>query len=223
MTTKTMDPVENVLREAATASTERLVIAAPNYQTAQFLLVGTAPYVQLRFSQKALETMRSKQAAGDQAKKGRKRDARDFDADYEASMYADAEGNRGIPASAFRNALIRACSNVGFKMTAAKMSVFVLADTVDRFDGTQLVTIHGTPEKVEHAVRNATGVADIRVRAMWRQWEATLRVRFNGDQFTSSDVANLLMHAGISVGVGEGRPFSKESAGMGWGTFEVAG
>ena len=37
------------------------------------------------------------------------------------------------------------------------------------------------------------------------------------------DVANLIMRAGMQAGIGEGRPFSKESAGIGYGLFEVMG
>jgi hypothetical protein len=71
------------------------------------------------------------------------------------------------------------------------------------------------------AVRNATGVADIRVRPMWRQWTCSINVVFDGDQFTKQDVINLFHRAGVQVGIGEGRPFSKQSNGLGYGLFEV--
>jgi ribosomal protein S17 len=41
------------------------------------------------------------------------------------------------------------------------------------------------------------------------------------DQFKVQDVANLLSRVGEQVGICEGRPDSKNSAGMGWGTFQV--
>jgi hypothetical protein len=56
---------------------------------------------------------------------------------------------------------------------------------------------------------------------MFDTWSATLRVKFDADQFTVTDVVNLLSRAGGQVGIGEGRPDSKESAGMGWGTFRI--
>jgi hypothetical protein len=46
-------------------------------------------------------------------------------------------------------------------------------------------------------------------------------VRFDADQFKASDVVNLLQRAGAQVGIGEGRPFSKSSNGLGYGTFDV--
>jgi hypothetical protein len=42
------------------------------------------------------------------------------------------------------------------------------------------------------------------------------------DQFTPEDVANLMARVGMQVGIGEGRPDSKNSAGMGWGLFKIA-
>jgi hypothetical protein len=40
--------------------------------------------------------------------------------------------------------------------------------------------------------------------------------------FSLDDISNLLMRVGLQVGLGEGRPDSKKSAGMGWGTFEIS-
>ena len=57
---------------------------------------------------------------------------------------------------------------------------------------------------------------------MWREWSAKVRIKFDADLFTTTDVANLLMRVGMQVGVCEGRPDSKNSVGMGWGTFEVS-
>ena len=69
--------------------------------------------------------------------------------------------------------------------------------------------------------RNATGVADLRARPMWREWSANLRFKWDGGQFTLSDVVNLVDRAGTQVGIGEGRPDSRASAGLGFGTFQV--
>lgn len=198
-----------------------LTIPPLNMQHAAIRIVGTAPYMQARFSEKARQAMEAKHRAGSTARKGTKRDARDFEADYRGAMHLDGEGRAGIPASAFRAALISACRLVGFKMTVAKLSVFVEADTLDAVDGTPLVLIEGTPEQNVMHTRNATGVVDLRVRPMWRQWAAGLLIRWDADQFTITDVANLLDRAGAQVGIGEGRPDSKQSTGLGFGTFAI--
>ena len=62
------------------------------------------------------------------------------------------------------------------------------------------------PEKNIMAVRNQTGVADLRCRPMWKQWSLKPRIQFDEDQFSLQDVSNLLMRVGMQVGLGEGRP-----------------
>lgn len=200
-----------------------VVISAPNIKTAEFRIIGTSPYVQLKFSEKAKQGMMEKHQQGSQSKKGAKKNARDFTEDYKQAMHLSSEGWHGMPASAFRNAMISACRLVGFKMTQAKLAVFVVGDGVDDTEGTPLIKIQGKPEQVIHHVRNATGVCDLRVRAMWREWSAILRVQFDHDMFSVEDVTNLLMRVGMQVGIGEGRPDGKSSAGMGWGLFRIEG
>ena len=200
-----------------------VVISPPKIKVVHFMIHGTAPYVQARFSAKAMQAMKAKMAAGPTAKAKKVREARDFDADFLAAQHVSQDGWVGIPASAFRQAMISACRLVGFRMTLAKLSLFVEADGFDAIDGIPLVILDaGDPERVDMAVRNQTGVADIRVRPMWRKWGATVRVRFDEDQFTMTDVTNLMLRVGAQVGIGEGRPDSRESAGLGWGTFDIA-
>lgn len=201
---------------------EVITITPPNFGTAELTIVGTAPYVQARFSAKAMQAMRAKQQAGSTARKGTKREARDFDADFREAQHFSTQGWVGIPAAALRNACIDVCRMVGYKMTLAKMSIFIEADGHDQVDGAPLVKLDAAPpERTDMAVRNATGVADIRVRPMWREWSAKVRVRFDADQFTLSDVVNLIARAGMQVGIGEGRPFSKDSNGLGYGLFRI--
>ena len=201
-----------------------VTIKPPNLKVAVFRIIGTAPYVQCKFSAKARQIMHDKQAGGSVSRKGAKRDPKDFQALYEGAMHKLPDGSHGIPAPAFRAAMVSACRIVGFKMTIAKMSVFILGDGFDPDDATPLVKIlKGEPHYTEMPTRNETGVIDLRPRPMWDVgWEADLRVQFDADQFSVTDVANLLMRVGMQVGVGEGRPDSKKSCGMGWGLFEVS-
>lgn len=202
-------------------ATESVAITAPKIHTAEFRIVGTAPYIQLRFSEKAMNAMRAKMELGSQATKKKAKEARDFDEDFRQSLHVSDEGWNGIPASAFRNAMISACRLVGFKMTLAKLSVFVLPDGFDKVDGVPLIKIEGEPEPHIMHARNATGVCDLRVRAKYWPWSAVVRIQYDADQFSATDTANLMHRVGTQVGIGEGRPDSKMSAGMGWGTFKL--
>jgi hypothetical protein len=56
---------------------------------------------------------------------------------------------------------------------------------------------------------------------MWDEWHAFVRVRHDSDMFSAADITNLMVRVGMQVGIGEGRPDSKNSAGMGWGTFDL--
>jgi hypothetical protein len=204
-------------------SAEKLVISPPNIQEATARVRGTTPYVQHAFSQKAVDTMVHTQELGSQSRKGRKREPKNFTEVYEAAMHKSREGWHGIPASAFRNAMISACRTVGFKMTIAKLSVFVKADGFDARDGTPLVRItKGEPRRHLAPARNDNGSTDIRCRPMWVDgWEADVHLTWDADQFAAVDVMNLLARVGQQVGIGEGRPDSRKSAGLGWGLFEV--
>lgn len=198
-------------------------IKAPKFETAIFTIIGNAPYVQNAFPKKAKEQMKAKQEAGSQAKKGRIKESKNFQECYEEAQHISKEGWNGIPAGGCRAAMISACRLVGFKMTLAKLGIFFEADGFDKNDGTPLLKItKGKPHYVEHPVRLETGVTDIRARAMWDEgWEAAPRITYDADMFSLEDITNLLMRVGKQVGWGEGRPDSKKSSGMGWGTFDI--
>ena len=210
---------------ATNAEVTKGAIPEPKFHTRAFTLRGNAPYVSNKFSQEARDMMRAKMEAGSQAKKGEKRPGKDFDAAYIGSMHSFADGAFGVPATCFRQAMVSACRIVGFKMTLAKLALFVLADGFDADEGDPAPLVRfskGTPRKMESPTRNETGVADIRARGCWDPgWEIVLRVQWDGDLFTERDVRNLLVRVGTQVGIGAGRPDSKTSCGQGWGTFEV--
>lgn len=202
------------------ATTDSVVISAPRMKAVKIRIIGTAPYMQARFSEKAMKAMMDKMDGT--TKKGTKiRENRNYDEDYRNAMHISTDGWIGIPASSLRAALISACRLVGFKMTLAKLSVFVQGEGLDKVDGAPLIKIYGEPEQNRMATRNATGVFDIRIRPLWREWHAEPTIQFDEEQFSLQDVINLLARAGLQVGLGEGRPDSRSSAGLGYGTFMV--
>ena len=185
-------------------------------------IVGTAPYCQHKFSAKMREIMLGAQIDPTQKKGKRNKGARDIAQEFIGAQHISSAGWIGIPAAAFRCAAIDACRLVDFKMTLAKMSIFVEHDGLDADDGQPLVRlIAGEPEMNQMVGRLANGTAMVVIRPLWREWGAMVRVRYDADQFSAEDVINLMNRAGQQIGVGEGRPFSKNSAGLGWGTFVV--
>lgn len=199
------------------------IIAPANIVRVTLNIIGTAPFVQNKFSKKQRDKMMADMATPKAEKKGKAaRAPRDYASDFAQCQHKATAGWNGIPCAAFRAAMIDACRTTGAVMTRAKMSVFVIADGFDADDGTPLVKLIGkAPERAEDLVRNDNGGADVRIRARWREWSAAVTVEFDADMITMESVANLLDRAGRQVGVGEGRPFSKNSVGQGWGTFTV--
>lgn len=203
---------------------ESVTIAPLRFGQIVLKLTGTAPFVQNKFSFKALKKIQETQEAGKSSGSRRNRTARNFEDDYANAQYRFPDGSNGIHAGAFRKAAISACRLADFKMTLAKLSIFIEADGYDKDDGTPLVKLHGTPDPWDKCilpVRNQSGVMDLRCRPMWRDWHVNLRVRWDLDQFKTADIVNLFNRAGQQCGVGEGRPNSSDSDGMGWGLFQV--
>ena len=210
-------------QEAPQESKNAITIKKANIRVLSLPIVGTTPYVQNRFSAKAMNQIIATQQAGSQSAKGKKREPKDFDACYEGAKHVATEGWTGIPAGAIRAACVSACRTIGFKMTLAKLAIFVQADGFDKLDGTPLIKItKGEPTRSTMPARNDNGSVDIRVRPMWAPgWECTLRIEYDADIFSDEDVANLIERVGRQVGIGEGRNDSRKSCGLGWGSFTL--
>jgi hypothetical protein len=207
----------------AKEETTTLSITAPNIQTAQFTIRGTAPLVIAAFSAKAQNAIKKKHEAGSTAKTRQKRDARNFSEDVRQALHISTEGWHGFNATGLKLALVSACRTVSYKMTLAKLGIFVQADGSDAVTGVPLIRIQ-SPAPYEENIgpaRNANGGFDLRARPMWREWHMDVRIAFDADMFTLSDIANLLLRAGLQVGIGEGRADSRSSCGTGWGSFTV--
>jgi len=206
-----------------TEQTEKQVsIHAPKFQTAVFDIYGTAPLVIHRFSAKVKKMMKDKMESGKPAGSKKTREAKSTDDTFQEARYISRDGWDGFHAAAIRNACISACRLVGFKMTMAKLSIFVEADGWDKEEPQiPLIRIYGTAVKQEDMARVETGQPYVTVRAAYHDWSAKVRIRWDAEQFTLEDVSNLLMRVGQQVGIGEGRPDSKNSAGCGWGLFSI--
>ena len=183
---------------------------------------GTSPLVINKFSSKAKEMMMATQMAGSTAKSRKAREAKDFEDLFNGARHISSEGWDGIHAASFRNAAISACRAAGFVMTKAKLAIFIEPDGFDVEDMTPLVRItKGAPIMVISPCRNASGVIDLRPRPTYFPWGATLRIRYDAGILTETDVCNLMARVGMQVGIGEGRPDSKASAGVGNGLFDL--
>lgn len=201
---------------------QAVTIKAPNFQTAKFTIKGEAPLVLHRWSEKAKREMAKKQETGKASSSVRHREAQDLNEVFNAARYVSKDGWDGFHAASIRNAMISACRLVGYKMTLAKLSLFVVPDGWDAKEPQiPLIRINGTAVRQDDLARVDNGNPYVTVRPVYHNWSADVTIRWDADQFTVQDVANLLSRVGQQVGIGEGRPDSKNSAGMGWGLFTV--
>lgn len=214
---------EEIEESPSTGGAAILNIPAPNFGYVQLRIIGTTHYVQHKFGAKAMSMMHEQQAAGQASKAKKQREAKDFEQLYHDAMHISTEGWHGIPSSAFRNAMIDACRTVGVVMTRAKLAIFIVQDGQDNTSGEPLTKItKGEPFLLELPVRNATGVIDLRARPAWAPgWESLVTIRYDKDMLSLNDLVNLMVRVGLQVGIGEGRPSSKKSNGIGWGLFDV--
>jgi hypothetical protein len=200
-------------------------IKPPNFGHAVFTIIGNgfgSPLVIHRFSAKTKNQMKQKMEEGKSSSSKKDREAKNTDLTYEEARYRSTEGWDGFNASAIRKAMISACRLVNFKMTLAKMSIFVEADGYDKKEPQiPLIRIYGEPVKQEDMGRVETGQPYVIVRPAYHNWKAKVRIRWDKDQFSLEDITNLLLRVGQQVGIGEGRADSKDSAGMGWGFFAI--
>jgi len=198
-----------------------LTISAPNFQIAEFEIRGNSPLVVHRFNIKELPHP-DQQEPNPRGKKGKIHPT--TDERFNRARYIAKDGWDGFHAGAIRAAMISACRVANFKMTLAKLSVFVLQDGWDATEPQiPLVRIYGEPIKQVDICRVETGQPYINARPAYHNWSSKVKIRFDGDQFTVTDIYNLLSRVGLQVGLCEGRPDSKKSAGMGWGLFDIVG
>jgi hypothetical protein len=80
----------------------------------------------------------------------------------------------------------------------------------------ELIKIEGEPQMREDMVRVGMGKPDIRYRGEFMPWTVDLPILYNARVISDEQLANLIVTAGFSVGVGEWRPEKDGSYGM-WG------
>ena len=175
------------------------------------------PLVTQKMSQKVLEYIRGKQGGKVQGPRPRK----DPTDNYQNAMHlmpgakaTDTNPDLGFPASGFRRAMI-AAANIkvnGVSKPMAGGNIFVIPD------GGSLVRIrYENLSMREDALKNESGVMDLRYRPQLLGWSALVRIQFDEGIVSPEQVVNLMCRAGFSVGIGESSPRSQGD----WGRWEV--
>lgn len=181
-------------------------------------IVGLSPLIPHKWSEKSLRMMREKQSG---SKARAKKDPKDPVEEAEGATYYLENGRPGMPATAFKAAIVGAARYFdGITLVQAREAFFVVGEGAD-----QLVPID-FPEDGrvlrEDTPRVSGGTADLRYRYAYWPWRAILPVRFNPVLIDTESVFALVDAAGQG-GVGDWRPSSPKSNTGSFGTFEVEG
>jgi hypothetical protein len=182
---------------------EVIVLSPPKVETVNVQVIGTSPLISHRWSEASKKAMLDKQTKAATKPHGKKNPK----ALFEACLYRTKDGY-GFPAVAFKAAAVRAGTYADMKMTFLRGAFHVNGE---------LVPIVGEPEMREDMVRLPNRSADIRYRAQFIEWSARIPIQVNTSVLSIEQLANLMVLAGFSVGVGDWRP---EKNGQ-FGRFEV--
>ena len=173
------------MKETLQDSPKIMTIKPARFGFASFEIKGLAPLVIHRFSAKTKKQMKDKMETGKAASSKKNREAKSTDSLYEESKYISREGWEGFHAGAIRNAMISACRLVGFKMTLAKMSIFVEADGWDKIEPQiPLVRIYGDSSKQEDMAPVETRQPHVSVRGADYKLSAKIKLRWGFEQVT---------------------------------------
>lgn len=201
-----------------------VVIPAIDIRYATIKVVGDAPLIVHKWSEKARKEILDKQM---KKAKTKGHDVKNPVADFIDSLYwldgepsekteagfADAIKNGarfGFPSVAFKASAVAAAFRSGVTKNMVSMN------GAFHIDG-EFVEIHGTPVMREDMVRVGMGVADIRYRGEFQDWYAVFSVKYNAAVLSVEQLVNMFSLGGFACGLGEWRP---EKGGM-FGLYHV--
>lgn len=181
-----------------------------NVETLKVKIIGTSPYLAEPMDMEVLERYDSKKA-----KKNYSKDDVSEEEKVKNKYYYTTDGEIGIPARAFFNAMIRASSYIFEKsaggMRNVKEGLIVKGDILPlNFTREEVLTHWGRTSGQSKAPRKI-------MRNAFYDWSVELNIHYNGSQLSPEQVINILNWAGFHIGVGG---FRKEKTGN-FGMFKV--
>ena len=207
-------------KSAAKAPEQKEISVSLNLNTIKVPIKGIAPLIMSAFDPKTVRQI--EESAPGKAKQGKKK-VETPEEQYESSIYYFVDGkNIGMPAVAFKAAMVRAAQVVyDMQMVKTRTLFRVIEDGYDA-QGHGLVKINGAHRMRQDMVRVGTvnKVAAPRYRAEFPDWSTTLTIQYVDGQLSEEQIVAFVNAAGFTCGVGEWRP-EKSNSGS-FGLFQVA-
>lgn len=183
------------------------VIKIPAMKKKQFKLtiIGTAPLMVQRFSEKAQRQIEEKQTKEVREKKKLRNPVKEF----EDAAYRFKKGKKmvyGIPVMGLKKCAISAAKDLeGVTGAGLKRAFFIEADDVNG----HLVEIkHKTNPIMDTRHVRLSGIgrtADLRYRPLFRDWACTFTVTYLEDVISPASIVALFERAGLTIGLCEYR------------------
>jgi len=190
-------------------------IAKVDREIADFCLIGTAPLICNRMSQKARQELllpKGRKTAAEKASTLKHDPLEEF----RASPYTAIESDSPTHIQALATMFKKACMTAALDLPGAKKAqigrlLYVVGDRV---------SVYGVPQIMCSVTRSAdmNRTPDIRSRAILPRWACRISVSFVSPIIRLSSVANLLVAGGITAGIGDWRV---EKGSGSYGTFEI--
>lgn len=200
----------------STASEEISEILKVSTGTFECCVVGTSPLILNRMSEKAKHELLLPRGRKNAVERATSLKHIPID-EYRASAYTLKDDSRptylAMLATSFKGAL----RSAALDMPGAKKAQIGRLTYIEG----EYVGVYGVPKLFMSIVRSAdmNKTPDVRTRAIVPQWACVVRVTFVQPLIRAQAVANLLAAAGITIGVGDGRP---EKGAMSYGQFRLA-
>lgn len=209
----------------ATKKTELVAIRPIELVETKVTIVGDTPLIMHAWSEKAKRQMLEAQMG---KAKGKQREKKDPFDDFIQSMYwltekpesteeafaaAIQNGAKfGFPVTALKQAAISASFRKGWSKDKMSLrGVFF----IDGGYGEFMEIISDPPVIREDMVRVGNGSADIRYRGEFRNWRATVLLRYDANgQYSLENIMNMVNAGGTVCGLGEWRPERDGQSGM---------
>jgi|WetSurSiteA1Bulk_404760.scaffolds.fasta_scaffold62431_2 hypothetical protein len=179
-----------------------------------------SPLVVHNFSDKAREEIRQKQL-----KKGKKaKEARNPEAEFEASKYIDGQGRECVPITVIKKSFINAATAMDDLTKVALRQALFASPSIDQAASLIPIENHrgefikGTMR--EDAVTIGIATRGLAYRPEYPEWQLRVRVQFNPRLISLDQLLMLVGFAGWGVGICEGRP--EKSSALGWGRYECS-
>jgi hypothetical protein len=183
-----------------------IVIEQPQTLFVAVEIKGTAPLIQNKFNQKAVEEMLRKHM-GLSVQKEKKVPAECV----ERATVMNADGKVCMPPTAFKKAMLTASTAIkSLKKTQLRTSVFVVGSSIP-LEYSRMI-----PRMDMVRCSGIGRVPDVRFRPSFEDWSARMIIEFS-ETLPPQTVVDLLNRAG-AVGVGEWRPEKDGS----FGTFYIS-